>query len=133
MRKFTLSLLTTSLMGIGFAAQAAELIMVEEPGCAWCAKWESELGEIYPKTAEGQYAPLRKVELSDLKRKDGQETLGVMPATPVVFTPTFLLVEDGKELARLQGYPGEDFFWGLLKQMLIENTDYVAPTADQGS
>lgn len=114
-------------------AQAAELVMVEEPGCAWCAKWEKELGEIYPKTSEGQYAPLRKIELSDLKRKDGPETLGVMPATPVVFTPTFLLVEDGKELARLQGYPGEDFFWALLEQMLIENTGYTAPTADQGS
>ncbi|SMR71789.1 hypothetical protein SAMN04488030_1123 [Aliiroseovarius halocynthiae] len=133
MRKYTLSFLTTALIGIGFTAQAAELIMVEEPGCAWCAKWENELGEIYPKTSEGKYAPLRKVELSDLKRKDGPEVLGVMPTTPVVFTPTFLLVDDGKEIARLQGYPGEDFFWGLLEQMLIEHTDYVAPSLDQGS
>lgn len=131
MRKVTLSLLSTALIGFGFAAQAAELIMVEEPGCAWCAKWESELGEIYPKTSEGKYAPLRKVKLHDLKRSDGPDTLGVMPATPVVFTPTFLLIEDGKELARLQGYPGEDFFWGLLEQMLLENTDYVTPTVVQ--
>ena len=132
MRKFTLSLLSTALIGFGFAAQAAELIMVEEPGCAWCAKWESELGDIYPKTSEGKYAPLRKVKLHDLKRSDGPDTLGVMPSRPVVFTPTFLLVEDGKELTRLQGYPGEDFFWGLLEQMLLENTDYVTPPADQG-
>jgi hypothetical protein len=131
MRKVTLSLLSTALIGFGFSAQAAELIMVEEPGCAWCAKWESELGDIYPKTAEGKYAPLRKVVLHDLKRSDGQERLGVIPTTPVVFTPTFLLVEDGKEIARLQGYPGEDFFWGLLEQMLLENTDYVTPTDDQ--
>ena len=119
MRKFTLSLLYTVLIGFGFSAQATELIMVEEPGCAWCAKWEKELGEIYPKTSEGKFAPLRKVKLSELKRNDGLETLGVMPARPVVFTPTFLLVDDeGKEVTRLQGYPGEDFFWGLLSELL---------------
>lgn len=134
MRNLTLSLLSSALILIGFPAQATELIMVEEPGCAWCAKWEKELGEIYPKTSEGKYAPLRKIELSDLKRKDGPQTLGVMPATPVIFTPTFLLVDDdGKEVTRLQGYPGEDFFWGLLEQMLVDNTDYVAPTGDPGS
>jgi hypothetical protein len=25
---------------------------------------------------------------------------------------------DGTEAARLEGYPGEDFFWGLLTQMI---------------
>lgn len=127
MRKITLSSLSFLLIGIGVSAQAAELIMVEEPGCAWCAKWESELGEIYPKTSEGKYAPLRKVELSELKSKTGPETLGIAATSPVIFTPTFLLLEDGKEIARLQGYPGEDFFWGILEQMLLEHTDYSAP------
>ena len=35
-----------------------------------------------------------------------------------VFTPTFVLVREGRELARIEGYPGEDFFWGLLAAML---------------
>ena len=40
---------------------------------------------------------------------------------PVVFTPTFILLVDGEEVGRLEGYPGEDFFWGLLGEMLSRN------------
>lgn len=103
---------------------ATELIMVEEPGCPWCLQWDRDLGEIYPKTPEGKYAPLRKVQLHDIKRKP--EELGLTPQRPVMFTPTFLLIKDGKELTRLEGYPGEDFFWGLLGRMLSDHTDFRA-------
>ncbi|MCI2393614.1 hypothetical protein [Aliiroseovarius sediminis] len=106
---------------------AAELVMVEEPGCPWCAKWELELGAIYPKTSEGQYAPLRKMQLRDIRQNDDPAVLGFELARPVTFTPTFLLIKDGAEVSRLQGYPGEDFFWGLLEKMLVEHTDYTAP------
>ncbi len=126
-RKITLAFSVTALFAMAFPAFSAEVIMVEEPGCAWCAKWEAELGEIYPKTSEGKYAPLRKVELSDLRKTGGPQALNVFAKRPVTFTPTFLLLEDGQELTRLEGYPGEDFFWGLLKQMLLDHTDYVAP------
>lgn len=95
-------------------ALAAELIMVEEPGCMWCARWEAELGAIYPKTAEGKAAPLRKIEIRETK----DDATGIAFARPVLFTPTFVLVEDGQELGRIEGYPGEDFFWGLLSGLL---------------
>ncbi len=29
-------------------------------------------------------------------------------------TPLFVLVDNGRELGRIRGYPGEDHFWGLL-------------------
>ena len=101
-------------------AWAAELVMVEEPGCMWCARWEAELGAIYPKTPEGQAAPLRKVEIVDTR----SDATGITFARPVLFTPTFVLVEDGRELARIEGYPGEDFFWGLLGGMLAEHLGF---------
>lgn len=128
--KQLLSLLCTAIVALwATSAQAAELttelIMVEEPGCTWCLKWDEELGEIYPKTPEGKYAPLRKVQMRDIKRN--AEALNLTPARPVMFTPTFLLIQDGVELARLEGYPGEDFFWGLIEKMLIEHTGYSAP------
>jgi hypothetical protein len=40
-----------------------------------------------------------------------------------------VLVENGAEIGRIEGYPGEDFFWGLLKQMLINTTDYSKPVS----
>jgi hypothetical protein len=38
--------------------------------------------------------------------------------SPVRFTPTFVLVDEGREIGRIEGYPGEDFFWGLLERLL---------------
>jgi hypothetical protein len=29
-------------------------------------------------------------------------------------TPLFVLVDQGREIGRIRGYPGEDHFWGLL-------------------
>lgn len=103
---------------IGLPARAAELIMVERQGCHYCIEWKTDLGPIYPKTREGAFAPLRIVDITD-GTPDGVEF-----RSRVVFTPTFILVEDGQELARIEGYPGEDFFWGLLGMMLTQNTDY---------
>ncbi|WP_149866364.1 hypothetical protein [Tropicimonas marinistellae] len=106
---------------------SAELVMVEQAGCAYCARWNAEIGPIYPKTSEGAYAPLRRVDL----RGDEIETLTL--ERRVVFTPTFILVDDtDTELARLEGYPGEDFFWGLLEQMLQDKTGYTPAAANGG-
>jgi len=102
---------------LGLPASAAELVMVQREGCVWCAKWNREIAPIYPKTAESAVAPLRRVDLADIP---GEMTL----VGPVFFTPTFLLVEDGHELARIEGYPGPDFFWGLLDVMLTEHTEF---------
>ncbi|SFD05341.1 thioredoxin family protein [Tropicimonas isoalkanivorans] len=102
-----------------FPGWAVELVMVERVGCSYCAQWNAEIGPIYPKTPEGAYAPLRRV---DLKAKE-METLHL--ERRVLFTPTFILVdEDDRELARLEGYPGEDFFWGLVQRLLQEHTDF---------
>ncbi|MEM9523423.1 MAG: hypothetical protein AAF982_05430, partial [Pseudomonadota bacterium] len=42
---------------------------------------------------------------------------------PVIYTPTFVLMKDGREYGRIEGYPGEDFFWGLLGRMIKEMED----------
>lgn len=97
------------------------LLMAEEDGCYWCGKWNEEIAHIYPKTAEGRIAPLRRYDLHS-------ETPGASLEKRVSFTPTFILVEDGREVGRIEGYPGEDFFWGLLTMMFeragipLENT-----------
>ena len=125
-RMKTIALSTTlAFAGMISAVQAADLVMVEEPGCVWCAQWEHDLGAIYPKTPEGKFAPLQHVQIRDTRK----DTLGFALTRPVSFTPTFVLVEDGAEIGRIEGYPGEDFFWGLLEQMLINTTDYPKPVS----
>ncbi len=109
------------LLGCAFVpATAADLVMVEQRGCHWCAQWNEEISHIYPKTDEGKRAPLRRVDLRDLP--DDVE----FTSRPV-FTPTFVLVEDGQELGRIEGYAGDEFFWFLLGRLLDEN-DITAET-----
>lgn len=102
-------LATTAPAGV---AAAAELVMFERRGCSYCAQWHEEIGPIYPKTPESRSAPLRRVDL-DQRRPDDLAHLA-----PVSFTPTFVLVEGGQEVGRILGYPGQDFFWGLLDELL---------------
>lgn len=93
-------------------APAAELVMFEREGCAWCARWDREIGPVYPKTPEGAAAPLRRINLD--------RTAATEPGlrAPVRFTPTFVLLDNGREIARITGYMGEDAFWGLLGKYL---------------
>lgn len=92
--------------------RAAELLMLEQPGCHWCERWNEEIGVAYPKTAEGKRAPLRRVDITQSWPED------LKNIRPERMTPTFILVEDGIEIDRLRGYPGEHFFWPLLESML---------------
>lgn len=88
-----------------------KLLMAEEKGCIWCARWNDEISDIYPKTDEGQKAPLQRFDIhSDRPEIEFQKA--------VIFTPTFILTEDGKELGRIEGYPGEDSFWFLLSKLI---------------
>ena len=90
------------------------LVMVEEAGCMWCARWNADIAPEYPKTVEGKAAPLRRVDLHAPLPRD------LTFKSTLRFTPTFVLMRDGTEVARLEGYPGEDFFWGLLGRMLLD-------------
>lgn len=89
-----------------------ELIMFEQENCEWCEVWFEEIGPIYPKTTEGKRAPIRRVDIHDPMPDDLEHIDSSR------FTPTFVLIHDGQEVGRIRGYPGEDFFWGLLDQMM---------------
>ncbi|MGR3504473.1 MAG: thioredoxin family protein [Paracoccaceae bacterium] len=116
-------LATTGLIAVTWFAAlplaAAELVMVDRAGCPYCIAWKEQIGPAYPNTDLGAYAPLRIVDI-----RDGAPA-GMTFARPALFTPTFILIEDGQELGRIEGYPGEDFFWGLLEKLLKEKTDFI--------
>ncbi|PDT90801.1 thioredoxin [Bradyrhizobium sp. Y36] len=93
-------------------SRAAELVMFERPGCAWCARFNAEIAPIYGRTEESRTAPLRRVDLN-----------GPLPADlagidPGPFTPTFVVLQQGREIGRIRGYPGDAFFFGLLDRIL---------------
>jgi hypothetical protein len=107
---------TTVLLALPSLAMAeTTLLMAEEPGCVYCAQWNAQIGPIYGKTGEGAAAPLRRVDITQTLPAD------ITLARAINFTPTFVLLVDGEEVSRLEGYPGEDFFWGLVGMMLERN------------
>jgi hypothetical protein len=97
-------------------ARAAELVMFEQAGCVWCESFNREIAPIYGKTDEGRRAPLRRIDVA-----------GPVPQEMAFIdveklTPLFVLVDNGREIGRIRGYPGEDNFWGLLG-VLIKKLD----------
>ncbi|HEX6958200.1 MAG TPA: transcriptional regulator [Ferrovibrio sp.] len=107
-----LSVLTLTIMAIAPArAQPAQLVMFERSDCRWCLAWHREVGGGYPLSDEGKTAPLRRVDL------DGERP-GDLAKLAILYTPTFVLVACGRETGRITGYPGADFFYPRLDNLL---------------
>jgi protein-disulfide isomerase len=116
------------LLVISSEARAAELVMFRSPLCEWCTVWEAEVGTIYAKTPEGRAAPLRRVDIDALRPTD------LSHIRPVIYTPTFVLVDGGREIGRIIGYPGADHFWALLDALLKRAAPpHDAPKMPSGS
>ncbi len=101
-----------TITGGGSRARAAELVMFESSACTWCEAWNKEVGVIYDKTPESKLLPLRRVDVDDDRPTDLEHVGGI------IYTPTFIVLEDGKIIGRIIGYPGEDFFWQLLGEVV---------------
>jgi thioredoxin-related protein len=93
-------------------SHAAELIMFEQAGCEWCAAFDREIAPIYPETDEGRRAPLRRFDIAQPLPRE----LAFIAVERL--TPLLVLVDNGREIGRIRGYPGEDNFWGLLDAMM---------------
>ncbi|MGB1063543.1 MAG: hypothetical protein ACPGYO_03590 [Paracoccaceae bacterium] len=114
--KLTFLILTTTL-NFSHAADKYNLVYVEQEGCIYCEIWDEEISSIYPKTTEGSIAPLMRVDIADYEQK-------LISVNPVVFTPTFILTKNSKEISRIEGYIGDDLFWGMLEVMLKRETNF---------
>ena len=89
-------------------AAPAVLVMVGDPGCPYCARWDEEVSRSYRMSEEGKFAPLVQrtrgdPEISDLKK--------------IVYSPTFVMLAYGQEVGRIVGYQGSDLFWMQLEQL----------------
>lgn len=88
------------------------LMMVERPGCPWCAAWRREILPSYPAQAAARRLPLSFVPL------DGPWPDGLALARAPRVTPTFLLLRGGVEIARIEGYAGPARFWPEIDSLL---------------
>lgn len=113
-------------MGSIAAAGQFQLLMFERDGCSYCRRWNEEIGPAYPKTAEGQAAPLHRLDIK-APLPSGVTLTGRHP----VFTPTFVLLSGGTEVGRIEGYAGDEFFWVLLDR-LLRDAGWMAAAPSSG-
>lgn len=111
MQTLKVFLAVLALIATVLPASSAELVMYRRAGCPYCEAFDREIAPAYPKTELGRKLPLRQI---DIHAGDKSVTL----KSPVRYTPTFVLVENGQERARIEGYPGEFFFWPRLENLL---------------
>lgn len=113
--------LLPALLAAAPAPAETRLAMVEQPGCAWCRAWDREVGPIYPRSPEGAAAPLMRLRLGEPLPE------GISFDAPVRLTPTFVLLVDGAEAGRIEGYPGDEFFWSVLARLIEAAPPSQAP------
>ncbi len=121
------ALLAAALAMAAGAAAAAELVMFESAGCPYCARWNRTIGPIYPKTDEGKRAPLRRVDIAARRPPDLAAIGGI------VYTPTFVLMDGGREIGRIVGYGGEEAFWSLFGELVGKLGKAGPPAAPPGN
>jgi thioredoxin-related protein len=90
------------------AAAGAELIMVTSEYCPYCQAWERDVGAVYDKSQYAVKLPLTRVEIGTKIPEN------VVLKKPVVGTPTFLIIHNGKEIDRQSGYIDAEMFWWWL-------------------
>lgn len=96
---------------IDLRAAPAVLVMVRDPGCPYCARWDEEVSRSYRMSEEGKFAPLVQrtradPEISNLKK--------------IVYSPTFVMLAYGEEVGRIVGYQGSDLFWTQLEPLAVK-------------
>jgi len=94
---------------IDLASTPAVLVMIGDPGCPYCARWEREVAPGYTASEDGKLAPLvrrdrRAPDIAFIER--------------VVFSPTFVMLVRGREIGRIIGYAGADLFWMQLAGLM---------------
>lgn len=111
--------LSFSLVSIAASAtaQAAELVMYFSEDCEYSAIFDIEVAPNYPDSAVGRAALLKRIAIEDMDNTE------VVLKDPVTVTPTFVLVQNGRELGRITGYPGRKHFATLVNHLVKHNRE----------
>jgi len=96
------------------AIAGTSLMMVTSDYCPFCKAWEHDVGIVYDKSPYAQILPLTRINIGSPIPKR------VVLQKPVVGTPTFLIIRDGREIDRQHGYDDEEMFWWWLSENAAE-------------
>ena len=105
-----------SLLGSASVAKAEmRLYLFELADCTPCGQFHAEALQDYWNSETSRALPLTIVDLNALG------TAAQPLRYPIDTVPTFVVMRDGREVARLTGYPGKAAFEASIAQVLAED------------
>lgn len=96
------------------AVADTRLIMVTSDHCPFCRAWERDVGTVYSKSPYAPNLPLTRIAMGHGLPEN------VVLQAPIVGTPTFIVLRDGREIDRQRGYEDAEMFWWWLSDHAAE-------------
>ena len=89
-----------------------EIVVFEAPGCHYCEAFRERLGARYAASTSHHTAPLRYVDATQ------PEAAGFPLNGEIKLVPTIVVMQDGREVDRLEGYPLPEMFFSMIRSRL---------------
>lgn len=97
----------------GFAS-GLEIVVVEAPGCIYCHLFRRDVWPSYETSQRARSVPMRFLDLN----AEAFATLDL--DGPIESVPTVLVLQRGKEIGRIPGYVGPEFFFHSIDRLLAK-------------
>lgn len=94
-----------------------EVIVFEIGGCQYCTAFRDNLGARYLASTTNAAAPMRYVDVGRLDPRSFQLR------SDITTVPTIVLMQDGKEVDRVEGYPLSEVLFGMVKSRVGTGTE----------
>ena len=109
-------LLTLFFILFAFPVHALELLMAHNPACGICKRFMNEVGAYYHNSEQATTLPL--VIINVYKQPEWfKQAYAEGRIKPIRGTPTFIIWNGRKELARIIGYHDKDRFYSRLSEL----------------
>ena len=113
-------LLTLFFILFAFPVYALELLMAHNPGCGICQKFIKEVAVDYNDSEQAKTLPL--VIINVYKQPEWfKQAYAEGRIKSIRGTPTFIIWNGRKELARIVGYHSKERFYSRLREMFPDN------------
>lgn len=89
-----------------------ELVVFEHPDCTYCPIFRSRVVPRYQQSAHAAEVPLRFVDVT------GAEADRLALNAPIRMVPTTVVMKDGREVDRIDGYWGTDNFLKMVAYII---------------
>ena len=100
------------LMDERLNAVRLEVLVFESESCIYCRIFRRDVLPQYLQSKRAKMAPIKFI---DVKRVDPKK-LGIV--APLTMLPTFVIMREGRERGRINGYLGPEPFFHMVSQIL---------------